>query len=329
MRIEQRIGRIYRFGQDKVVQIYNFGNQGTVEDKVQAYFDDRLRRAAEALCRVTQQDPEELYGALGAQVECEARPEEIYRRAIVEGDLNPQSKKEIEEAVNRARLAYEIATTSLFRDTSAFSFDRYQRELASKLTLDDLCRFTEQYLRQNSRAPQWREGRVSFKTPEALRSGGLPERVTDATFDRETAIREPGVHFLAMGDLFVDVMLLHAGSPASGGYSARRRIEAPDLKGRRGAQFNFLVRSQVPRSEGDEYLFDFCCVVIGPDYCVDEELAAASEQCWSRNDSSPAHLAWNWDRAFGVARDWLEARVKLWDWDEEVLLLNVAEVEAT
>lgn len=42
MRVEQRVGRVYRYGQDKVVQVYHFFNQGTIEDKVQEYFENRL-----------------------------------------------------------------------------------------------------------------------------------------------------------------------------------------------------------------------------------------------------------------------------------------------
>jgi superfamily II DNA or RNA helicase len=329
MRVEQRVGRIYRFGQDKVVQIYNFTNQGTVEDKVQTYFDNRLRLAAQALCRVTHQDPEELYGTLGAQVECETNPEDIYRRAIVEGDLNPQSKKEIEEAVTRAHQAYEIATTSLFRDVSAFSFDRYQRELASGLTLDDLRQFTEEFLRGHGRSPQWHDGRITFKLPDALRSPDLPERISDATFDREAAIRDPHAPFLAIGDDFVDAMLHLAGAPSSGGYTARRRIECEALRGRSGAQFNFLVRSQVPRADGDEYLFDLRCAVVGRDYEVDEDLSDAADRCWSRGSADGTDTTWDWEKALGVARRWLESRIRgLWDWDEEVLLLSVAEIEA-
>ncbi len=329
MRVEQRVGRIYRFGQDKVVQIYNFTNQGTVEDKVQTYFDNRLRLAAEALCRVTGQDPEELYGTLGAQVECQTNPEDLYRRAIVEGDLNPQSKKEIEEAVTRAQHAYEIATTSLFRDVSSFSFDRYQSELASGLTLDDLRLFTEEFLRGHGRLPQWRDGRITFKVPDVLLSPGLPERIADATFDRESAIRDPHAPFLAIGDDFVDAMLLLAGAPSSGGYTARRRIECAALRGRSGVQFNFLVRSQVPRAEGDEYLFDLWCAVVGRDYQVDEAFSTAAGQTWSCGMAGGDGTSWDWERAQSSARRWLEARIQgLWDWEEEVLLLSIAEIEA-
>ena len=38
MRVEQRVGRVYRFGQKNVVQVYHFFNEGTIEDTVHAYF---------------------------------------------------------------------------------------------------------------------------------------------------------------------------------------------------------------------------------------------------------------------------------------------------
>jgi len=64
MRVEQRVGRVYRFGQQKVVQVYHLLNKATVEETVQAYFEDRLERAAAALAKVTREDPEEIKGTL-------------------------------------------------------------------------------------------------------------------------------------------------------------------------------------------------------------------------------------------------------------------------
>ena len=46
MRYEQRIGRVYRYGQEKVVQIYNLRAKETIEDTVRSYFDRRLWAAA-------------------------------------------------------------------------------------------------------------------------------------------------------------------------------------------------------------------------------------------------------------------------------------------
>jgi SNF2 family DNA or RNA helicase len=129
MRYEQRIGRVYRYGQDKVVQIYNLRARDTVEDTVRSYFEQRLRAAAQALQVVTGEDPEELIASLNGQLEAEIDPDEIYTRALVEGTLNKQTKDEIQAAVKRAQQAYQIATQSLFRDVSSYSFDKYEKEL--------------------------------------------------------------------------------------------------------------------------------------------------------------------------------------------------------
>ena len=87
---------------------------------------------------MTDEDPEDIKATLNGHLENEIDPTKIYQRALVEGDLNKQTQKEIAEAVQRAKQAYEIATQSLFRDVSSYSFDNYRRELASDLTLNDL-----------------------------------------------------------------------------------------------------------------------------------------------------------------------------------------------
>ena len=38
MRLEQRIGRIHRLGQEKDVNIYNFAIKGTVEEHIISYY---------------------------------------------------------------------------------------------------------------------------------------------------------------------------------------------------------------------------------------------------------------------------------------------------
>ena len=231
MRVEQRVGRVYRFGQQKVVQVYHLLNKATVEERVQAYFEDRLGRAASALAKVTGEDPEEIRGALNGQLESEIEPARIYQRALVEGNLNKQTQKEIAEAVERARRAYEIATRSLFRDVSSYSFDSYRRELASDLTLDDLRKFTERFLAGCRRQLQRKGPFFEFLTPDVLRPAGLPERVRNATFERETAIRRPDAEFLALGHPFVDAILAHAGGHDFGGLTAIRPIAEPKWPG--------------------------------------------------------------------------------------------------
>jgi len=338
MRYEQRVGRVYRYGQQKVVHIYNLRNRDTIEDTVRSYFDQRLRYAAEALGKVTGEDAEELIASLNGQLEAdEIAPDEIYKKALVEGTLNKQSKEEIRQAVERAQEAYQIATTSLFRDTSSYSFDSYKRELASPVGLKDLEEFTLKLLAKERRQVQRKDGFLEFLTPESLRSKDLPERYKMATFDRPTAIRNAQAEFLAIGHPFVDAMLRYIGEYEFGGQTAVRIVRTPEVisgESATGYQFNFTVRRRVAREDGDEYLFDMNTIVVNAEGGVDEKLsgvAAKKYSCEEVDDSNGAAALrglgrLSIDQAFEIARAHLQERTLLWDWDEDVDLIGVAKV---
>ena len=102
--------------------------------------------AAQALQQLTGENPEELIASLNWQLETEIDPDDIYTRALVDGTLNKQTKEEIQAAVRRAQEAFEIATQSLFKDASSYSFDSYQKALASPVNLKDLEDFTLKFL---------------------------------------------------------------------------------------------------------------------------------------------------------------------------------------
>ena len=339
MRYEQRVGRVYRYGQEKVVQIYNLRAKGTVEDTVRSYFEQRLRVAAQALQQVTGEDPEELIASLNGQLDAEIEPDAIYKRALVEGTLNKQTKEEIQEAVRRAQEAYEIATQSLFRDVSSYSFDKYEKELASPVSLKDLEDFTLKYLARERRQVQRKDGMLEFLTPDSLRDVKLQERFKAVTFDRAKAIRDPQTEFFAIGHPFVDAMFQQIGDYGFGGHTAVRVIEIPGLKSevaRAGYQFNFIVRRRVQREDGDEYLFDFYSVVISADGVPDEDLAAGAASGYSQDDALPSRAGGllsalddlGIDKAYQVAKTEIERKAQFWDWDEDVELIGLAKVVA-
>lgn len=327
MRVEQRVGRVYRFGQDKVVQVYSFVTKGTVEDQVQTYFEERLKRAASAIAKVTGEDPEEIKGTLNGQLEIEIDPKEIYKRAMVDGDLNKQTQKEIAEAVERAKHVYEIATQSLFRDVSSYSFENYRRELATDLTLSDLQRFSERFLSMHRRQLQRKAPFVEFLVPDVLRPAELPERYRMATFERDLAIRRTDAEFLAIGHPFVNAMLSFVGGYDFGGLTACREIACAKLSGTVGCLFVFIIRRRVARENGDEYLFEFAPVFVTDDGQVNEFAARVSvEQPGS--DSPPDRLR---DIAlmplFQTAKEHLEKSSDLWDWADDVEFLGMSCVE--
>jgi superfamily II DNA or RNA helicase len=337
MRYEQRIGRVYRYGQEKVVQVYNLRAKETIEDTVRSYFDQRLRAAATALSTVTGESVEELIASLNGQLEAEIDPEDIYTKALVEGTLNKQTKEEIQEAVRRAQKAYEIATQSLFKDVSSYSFDSYQKALASPVSLKDLEGFTLKFLSRERRQVQRKDGFYEFLIPEEMKGGGLGERYRMVTFDRATAIRNSQAEFFALGHPFVDAMFRRVGDYSFGGHTAVRIIRANGFDSaapKAGYQFNFTVRSRVQREDGDEYLFDMHTLVVLADGALDEKLAELAAREFSLEDS-PDNAALealrrletlDVDNAYQLAKAALEKRAQFWDWDEDVELIGVARV---
>jgi helicase-like protein/RNA polymerase recycling family protein len=327
MRVEQRVGRVYRYGQDKVVQVYNFFNKGTIEDKVQAYFQNRLGHAADVLAAVTGENPEDIMGTLNGQLESEIDPTKIYRRALVEGDLNKQTQKEIADAVERAKRAYEIATQSLFRDVLSFSFDNYRKELASDLTLSDLRAFSERFLSKHRRQVQQREPFLEFIVPDVLEPFELPERYRGATFDRELAIKRTDADFLALGHPFVDAMLSYVGSYDFGGLTAIRRINEPKLAGHCGFLFVFVVRQRITRENGDECLFQFEPVFVTADGRVDNESLTFALTGTSVEERGTGTQVPDAQIAFTAAQRDVEQRLQLWDWTDDVEFLALRWVE--
>jgi superfamily II DNA/RNA helicase len=327
MRVEQRVGRVYRYGQDKVVQVYHFFNQGTIEDLVQEYFENRLKRAAEAISQVTGEDPEDIKSTLNGQLESEIDPTKIYTRVLVEGDLNKQTQKEIAEAVQRARQAYEIATQNLFRDVSSFSFDNYRKELASELTLSDLRLFSERFLSRHRRQVQQKGQLLEFIVPDVLEQYELPERYRTATFDRELAIKRTDADFLALGHPFVDAMLAYVGSYDFDGLTAVRRINDPKLAGRCGFLFVFVVRQRITREDGDECLFQFEPVFVTSEGSVDNEALTVAITGRSVEERANDSRVPNPRIAFAAAQQDVEERLQLWDWTDDVEFLALSWVE--
>jgi superfamily II DNA or RNA helicase len=326
MRVEQRVGRVYRYGQDKVVQVFHLFNKGTVEDQVQAYFEDRVAHAAKAIAKVTGEDPEDIKGSLNGQLESEIDPKEIYKRALVEGNLNKQTQKEIEEAVRRAKQAYEIATQSLFRDCSSYSFDKYKNELATDLSLADLQCFTERFLGEHRRQLQKKDEFFEFIVPEVLKPWKLPvDRYRNATFDRDLAIRRNEAEFLALGHPFVEAMLEYAGSYDFGGLASYRSIQYAKLAGRKGYLFLFVVRQRV-QDTLDECMFQFCPVFVGKDGKIDDDATAAAVTGAAKEEKA-THTAHDAGPYFSTARQHLEQSLSLWSWDDDVEFLGLSWVE--
>jgi hypothetical protein len=211
----------------------------------------------------------------------------------------------------------------LFHDVSSYSFDKYRRELATDLTLSDLQRFTERFLVTHRRQVQRKEPFLEFLVPDVLKPIKLPERIRNATFDRELAIHRTDAEFLAIGHPFIDATLAYVGSYDFGGLAVSRFAKSKRLAGRAGYLFIFLVRQRITHEHGDECLFKFAPVFVTSDGCVDDE-AASDAISTSENDvNDPSNLA-DPTAAFHVAAKHLETTAELWSWEDDVEFLGMS-----
>ena len=333
-RLAQRYGRLYRYGQDRRVQVFNFQNAGTIEDKVRQYLEDKTSTAAERLSGVTGETPAEIEEGLLGLFEEHLNYEKIYRDGLAKGDVKP-SQKEIDAAVKKAEKAYEIAYANLFsKDIAPFNPDRFKREVQSPLTLEDVRAFVLEFVRREGRrVTELGDDMFEFLLPDCLKGGtGLKQRYEKVTFNRTTAIRNSEAEFMAVGHPFTDAVLQYCGSADFGGLAGSQVIEQPHALSGSGALFHFTVKMTKKTSGNESTFFEFVPVFVYDDGTVPPkeavqaivaELAKAGTP--SRQTGSPVEIA---EELYDKARDQaLEEYAQYELWDDDLFCLDALRVE--
>ena len=88
MAVEQRIGRIHRYGQEETVQVYNLLAQDTVEEQIYGLLDHKLLEIARSIGKTDAQGRpmedfrSDILGYLGSRPDYQ----DLYKRALVERD---------------------------------------------------------------------------------------------------------------------------------------------------------------------------------------------------------------------------------------------------
>lgn len=210
MAIEQRIGRIHRYGQQDTVQVYNLVAEDTIEQKIYDLLDTKLLDIARTIGKV---DPStnavmedfrsEILGFLGAA----PNYQDLYKKALLDRDYT-RTETELAKMVQTAAEASK-AIQSLAQDLTAFNLEHY-RKLQGELALDDLRTFVEAGILRlgGTIIPDgdfWRIG-----TPEALLAcPDVSARYDTACFRRDVAMRRKNAEFMGIGHPLVDAMIEH------------------------------------------------------------------------------------------------------------------------
>jgi SNF2 family DNA or RNA helicase len=239
MAVEQRIGRIHRYGQQETVQAYNLIARDTVEERIYDLLELKLEQIARTIGKI---DPatgkpledfrSEILGLLGSSPNYQA----LYMKALVDKDYK-RTEHEIEAALNTAHEAAE-ALSALTQDLGAFNLQDYLR-IEGRVELSDLRKLAEQAILRlgGSVLPSGEVTRI--EVPEQLQSmRGVAPYYESATFDRQVAMRKRQVELLGIGHPLIDALFSFLQIPKMSGEVTCRRTNGTDAP-------KLVVRAQI------------------------------------------------------------------------------------
>ncbi len=126
MDMEQRIGRIHRYGQKHTAQVYNLVLSDTIEGKIFLLLDEKLTQIAKTLGKVDERGEvaEDLRSQILGQLSERLSYERLYAEALGDPELK-RTKVELEAAMSNASQA-QVVVFELFQDLGGFNIDEYK-----------------------------------------------------------------------------------------------------------------------------------------------------------------------------------------------------------
>ena len=127
MDLEQRIGRIHRYGQRHTAQVYNVVSADTIEGQIYLLLEEKLLEIAKTLGKVDElgQVAEDLRGQIIGQLSERLSYDKLYQDAVRDPRL-VRTRQELEVAIDNARTARTVVR-ELFQDLDNFRLDDYQQ----------------------------------------------------------------------------------------------------------------------------------------------------------------------------------------------------------
>ena len=240
MRVEQRIGRIDRIGQEHPVTIFNFHVQGTIEGRILDVLERRIHLFEESIGGL---DP-----ILG---EAESDIRAALRLTAEERDKELESvAAKLEERVHQARQA-ETQLKDFILDTKSYSAEIAQTALQEKQSVSqgEFERLMVALLRSvNTWVEPDRDGverRIQFHPPfteerKELIDGQEKRRVS---FDPRAFVDSEQVEYFGFGHRIIDALVKRTTEERHDGATAIRQLPEDAIDGLRpGWQFNWLMR---------------------------------------------------------------------------------------
>jgi superfamily II DNA or RNA helicase len=219
LKIEQRIGRIHRFGQLDDVSIYNFSTKDTVAERVLDVLTHKLQLFENSIGT-----PDIMLG----QIEDELKLTTLFMDMST-GRRNVKSAEaEIDLSIARARASYEKISELTVSRRMDFNYDEYYRitqkdRLFSNKQLET---FIDSVRRQSSDVTACIGDKETKTKLWPIRMvPGAEKHHPYGTFDSETALASSSLEFLAFGHPLVDYTIRLCRSESFGGLTGFFEID--------------------------------------------------------------------------------------------------------
>jgi len=225
MDVEQRIGRIHRYGQNHTAQVYNLVLSDTIEGRIFMLLDEKLTEIARTVGKVDDQGnvAEDLRAQILGQLSERLNYDRLYQEALSDPELK-RTQVELEAALSNSREARQVVF-DLFQDLEGFSLDDYKPFSDVSSSLDRLVRFMSAAVLDR----QQRLDKVNTETYDLVTIDG--SRRARFTLNRESATSNDSLELMGLDHPLVQEELRRWRSvpPEDVGLAVQADVDEPVL----------------------------------------------------------------------------------------------------
>ncbi|WP_051015988.1 helicase-related protein [Pseudomonas aeruginosa] len=248
MRLVQRIGRLYRYGQKKKVVVFNIQQTDSLDQNIVDLMYERIDSVVTDLAEIQRHEfneglKDEILGQLAELIDVEDSLQEATKLGI------DRTRERIDEALKQARTA-AAKQRELFAHAATSDPNELRDEL--EITVDHLYSFVLGMFDQlgievAERSHKERLLRIRL-SEQVMRDMGLSPKASrrmDVTLDRMLAANRPDTHMLDLNSKLMQYLLGKACEYDFGGLAAM--LKAPELE--EGALLGAMLRWQGPQGK--------------------------------------------------------------------------------
>lgn len=189
LKIEQRIGRIHRFGQKYDVYIYNFSTKNTVAERVLEVLTHKLSLFEESIGT-----PDIMLG----QIEDELNLASLFMKFVAKRKKR-EMIKQIDESVERAKKSYEKLSNLTVAHRLDFNYDEYYKVTQKERAFSN--RQLESFMLRFSSLC---DSSILKKSSGGIYNSRFEGNDIRGTFDSEKALLDSKLNFFAFGHPIID-----------------------------------------------------------------------------------------------------------------------------